>query len=121
MNKSNWAYGFALNHEGAGVGTIYYAEQYFDKEGIVNPASAEAYTSTEINTIKENAKNGNANYITDVPEQAVVGMNPLHTDKIYWYDEDNSSKILKSANPLILNVQNGELKDADGNLVASAM
>ena len=23
MNK-NWAYGFALNHEGAGVGTIYY-------------------------------------------------------------------------------------------------
>ena len=121
MNKSNWAYGFALNHEGAGVGTIYYVEKYFDREGIVNPASAEAYTSTEINTIKENAKNGSANYITDVPEKAVVGMNPLHTDKIYWYDEDNSSKILKSANPLILNAQNGELKDADGKIVATAM
>ena len=48
-------------------------------------------------------------------------MNPLHTDKIYWYDEANSSKILKSTNPLILNAQNGELKDEDGKIVATAM
>ena len=38
--NTKWTYGFALNHEGAGVGTIYYAEEYFDREGIVNPASA---------------------------------------------------------------------------------
>ena len=33
--KTNWAYGFALNHDGAGVGIIYYAAKYFDREGIV--------------------------------------------------------------------------------------
>lgn len=36
----NWAYGFNLNHEGAGVGTIYYSKKYFERNGIVNPANA---------------------------------------------------------------------------------
>ena len=54
--KSNWAYGFSLNHEGAGVGTIYYASTYFKREGIVNPASAEAYTTEEIDAIVATAK-----------------------------------------------------------------
>ena len=72
MNKlNNWAYGFALNHEGAGVGTIYYAERYFDKEGIVNPASAEAYTTEEINAIKAGAVEGATNYVSEIPKEAI--------------------------------------------------
>ena len=66
----NWAYGFALNHEGAGVGTIYYAAKYFDKEGIVNPASAEVYTDAEIKAIKDDAES----YEVEAPENALVAI-----------------------------------------------
>ena len=122
MNKlNNWAYGFALNHEGAGVGTIYYAERYFDKEGIVNPASAEAYTTEEINAIKDGAIEGAINYISEIPKEALIGMNVLNSDKTYWYDEEASAKILKSANPLILDKESGDMKDTEGNLVATAI
>ena len=48
----NWAYGFNLNHEGAGVGTIYYSKKYFERNGIVNPTNAVAYSAEEIDTIK---------------------------------------------------------------------
>ena len=118
---TNWAYGFKLNHEGAGVGTIYYVEKYFDKEGIVNPASAKPYTIDELSEIKNNAVKGNEVYIDNVPECATIGMNPLNTDKIFWYDEENGNKILKSSNPLGLDAENGEMKDMEGNVVAKAM
>ena len=120
MNK-NWAYGFALNHEGAGVGIIYYAAKYFEQENITNPASAEAYTTDEINAIKANAEKGEAGYSYDVPEGAVVGMNVLNTEKVFWYDSENSAKITACANPLGLDKATGEMKDMDGNVVASAM
>lgn len=120
-NLTNWAYGFTLNHETANVGTIYYAQKYFDKEGIVNPASAELYTTDEINKIKNSAIEGATNYTTNVPENALLGMNPLNTNKIYWYDELNSNKILKSTNPLILNDENGDMKDTEGNIIAKSM
>lgn len=119
--KTNWAYGFALNHEGAGVGTIYYAAKYFDREGIVNPASAEAYTSAEIEAIKNDAEGDSDKYIFDVPEIALVGMNVLNSDVIYWYDEDNSAKILASAAPLGLDRDTGSMLDQDGNVVAKAI
>ena len=45
----NWAYGFSLNHEGAGVGTIYYSAKYFERKGIVNPANGQLYSTEEIN------------------------------------------------------------------------
>ena len=122
MNKlNNWAYGFALNHEGAGVGTIYYAERYFDKEGIINPASAEAYTTEEINAIKTGAVEGATNYVSEIPKESLIGMNVLNSDKIYWYDEEDSAKILKSANPLILDRESGDMKNTEGNLVATAI
>ena len=122
MNKlNNWAYGFALNHEGAGVGTIYYAERYFDKEGIVNPASAEAYTTEEINAIKAGAIEGATNYVSEITKEALIGMNVLNSDKTYWYDEEASEKILKSANPLILDKESRNMKDTKGNLVATAI
>ena len=122
MNKlNNWAYGFALNHEVAGVGTIYYAERYFDKEGIINPASAEAYTTEEINAIKSGAVEGATNYVSEIPKESLIGMNVLNSDKIYWYEEEASAKILKSANPLILDKESGDMKDAEGNLVVTAI
>ena len=120
-NLNNWAYGFALNHEGAGVGTIYYASKYFDKEGIVNPASAEAYTTDEINKIKEGAVEGSTSYIENIPDNALVGMNPINTDKVYWYNDEESAKILKSTNPLLLDSENGDMKDTEGNIIAKAM
>lgn len=120
MNK-NWAYGFALNHEGAGVGTIYYAAKYFEQENITNPASAEAYTTEEINEIKANAEKGEAGYSYDVPEGVVIGMNVLNTDKVFWYDSENSAKITACANPLGLDKATGEMKDMEGNVIASAM
>lgn len=43
-------------------------------------------------------------YIFDVPEDAVIGMNVLGTEKTFWYDEENS----------------GEMKDQTGNVVATA-
>lgn len=118
---NNWAYGFALNHEGAGVGTIYYAAQYFEKENITNPASAEAYTTAEIDAIKDGAEKKADNYVYDVPENAIVGMNVLNSDKVYWYDEVNAGKITACANPLGLDAETGEMKDAEGNIIATAL
>ncbi len=64
----NWAYGFSLNHEGAGV-----------------------------------------------------GMNVLNTDKVFWYDEENSNKILASTDPLLLDKETGDMKTTSGEVVAKAM
>ena len=48
-------------------------------------------------------------------------MNPINTDKVYWYNDEESAKILKSTNPLLLNAENGDMKDTEGNIVAKAM
>lgn len=117
----NWAYGFSLNHEGAGVGTIYYSKEYFKREGIVNPANAQPYTIEEIDTIKNGAIEGATNYINNVPENALVGMNVLNTDKVFWYDEENSNKILASTDPLLLDKETGDMKTMSGEVVAKAM
>ena len=39
---TNWALKFALKHEGANVENIFYTANYFDLEGLTNPATAEA-------------------------------------------------------------------------------
>ena len=48
-------------------------------------------------------------------------MNVLNGDKTYWYDEEDSAKILKSSNPLILDKESGDMKDTEGNLAATAI
>ena len=116
-----WAYGFSLNHEGAGVGTIYYSKKYFEREGIVNPASAQPYTIDEIDTIKNGAIEGATNYTNNVPTNALVGMNVLNTDKVFWYDEENSNKILASTDPLLLDKETGDMKTMSGEVVAKAI
>jgi len=118
--QTNWAYGFSLNHDGAGVGTIYYSSTHFKKEGIVNPASAESYTDEEIDAIVSGAVKGSDKYVFDVPEGALIGMNVLGSEKIFWYDEENSGKIVASAAPLILDKDSGEMKDQTGVVVATA-
>ena len=117
----NWAYGFSLNHEGAGVGTIYYSKKYFEREGIVNPASAQPYTIEEIDTIKNGAIEGATNYTNNVPTNALVGMTVLNTDKVFWYDEENANKILASTDPLLLDKETGDMKTMSGEVVAKAM
>ena len=117
----NWAYGFSLNHEGAGVGTIYYSKKYFEREGIVNPASAQPYTIEEIDTIKNGAIEGATNYTNNVPTNALVGTNVLNTNKVFWYDEENSNKILASADPLLLDKETGDMKTMSVEVVAKAM
>ena len=47
--QKNWAYGVSIN----GVGTIFYSREYFTREGIVNPLTAEPYTKNEINAIEK--------------------------------------------------------------------
>ena len=117
----NWAYGFKLNHEGAGVGTIYYSEKYFTREGIVNPASAKPYSAEEINTIKNGATEEATNYTSNVPKNAVVGMNVLNSDKVFWYNEENSNIILASTDPLLLDKETGNMKNLNGDVVAKPM
>lgn len=48
-------------------------------------------------------------------------MNVLNTDKVFWYDEENSDKILASANPLLLDKETGDMKTTGGDIVAKAM
>jgi len=118
---NNWAYKFSLNHDGAGVGDIYYKEDYFKRENIVNPASGKPYTKEEIKVIVDNATEVNKSYIKDTPSNALIGISVINTSQVYWYDLDNSNKILSSANPLILNPENGTMFDTDNNLVASPL
>lgn len=116
-----WAYRFNLNHEGAGVGTIYYSKEYFEREGIVNPATAEPYTLEEIEKIKNEATEESENYVNTVPEGALIGMNVLNTEKVFWYDEENSNIILSFAETLILDRETGDMKTLAGEIKVKAM
>ncbi|MBR4163058.1 MAG: hypothetical protein IKR11_06000 [Solobacterium sp.] len=118
----NWAYKFAENAEPLNIKDIYYAAKYFDREGLVNPASSEAYTDAEITAIKNNAKEGNDSYCFDVKEGALLGLSACNTGKVFWYDEETGGKIVKSPAPFILDGETGDLKTMEGNtVVASAM
>ena len=116
----NWALKFALNHEGANVRTIYYTKKYFELEGLVNPASAEAYTDKELAAIRENAEKGSENYCYDVKENALIGMEAYNTGKLFWYDAENGKNIVSYAAPLILDGESVEMKTAEGKLVSVA-
>ena len=48
-------------------------------------------------------------------------MNVLNTDKVFWYDEENSNKILASTDPLLLDKETGDMKTMSGEVVAKAM
>ena len=117
---TNWALKFALNHEGANVRNIYYTAAYFDLEDLTNPANGEAYTDNELEAIKANAVKGNENYVFDIKEGALIGMESFNTGKTFWYDAENGKKITASAAPLLLDGETGEFKTTEGAVVAEA-
>lgn len=118
---TNWALKFALKHEGANVENIFYTANYFELDGLTNPATAEAYTDQEITAIKENAKEGNENYIFDVRDGALIGMEAFDTHKVFWYDAENGKKITASAAPLLLDGETGQFKTTEGETAAEAL
>ena len=103
-----WAYGVTIE----GVGTIYYACDYFAIDGIVNPLTAEPYTGEEIAAIVDGAAEGAEGYTFDVPEGAFLGMNG------FWYDAANTAAITSHADPLTMN-DAGVFSTADGIEVAT--
>ena len=117
----NWAFTFALNHEGANVRNIYYTANYFEMEGLTSPASGEAYTDEEIKTIKKYASEDNKNYLFEVKEGALIGMEAFNTGKTFWYDDENAKKIVSSAAPLLLDGDSGEMKTMEGTVAALPM
>lgn len=121
FNLYRWAYKYNLHHSEAGVGYIYYTNDYFNKENIVNPATTQLYTKLEIKNIRESADKNNSNYMFDVPDNAIIGLNVIDTNKIYWYDNLNARIITSSASPLKLDKNTGNVSDMSGNLVARPM
>ncbi len=115
---TNWALKFALNHEGANVRNIYYTAAYFDLEGLTNPATAEAYTDQEIAAIKANAVEGKENYVFNVKDGSLIGMEAFNTGKTFWYDAENGKKITSYAAPLLLDGETGEFKTTQGEVAA---
>ena len=117
----NWALTFALNHEGANVRNIYYTAGYFEMDHLTNPASGEAYTDDEITEIRKNASEENKNYLFEIKEGALIGMEAFNTGKVFWYDDENGKKIVSSAAPLLLVGDSGEMKTMEGTVAALPM
>ena len=106
--QKNWAYGVKIN----GIGTIFYGRDYFARDGIVNPVSANPYTKEEIKAIVENAADGAEGYTACLPENAVLGMNG------FWYDAAGAAAITSHADPLTQGAD-GVFKTAEGKEVAA--
>ena len=55
----NWAYcGITLNNEDLGIASVYYTAEYFTRESILNPLTAEPYTEEELAAIVDGAVAG---------------------------------------------------------------
>ena len=103
----NWAYGVSIR----GVGTIYYARAYFDRDGLVNPLTAAPYTGDELAAIARGAAEGAEGFVFELPEGAVLGMNG------FWYDAAGAVAITSHADPLTQGAD-GAFVTADGATVA---
>ncbi len=122
VSLTDWAYaGITLDSEDLGIGSVYYASGYFDRDGIINPLTVEAYTAEGLKAIVSGAVEDAEGYVSGIPAEAVVGVSTYETGIIYWYDAENAEKILASADALILNTENGELSNLAGEAVASAL
>lgn len=119
----NWAYrGITLNNEDLGIASVYYAAEYFTREGIVNPLTVEPYTEEELTEIVDGAVVGAEGYVVNVPADAVVGVSAFGMEgAICWFDEENAAKLLSSSDPLVLNTEARELSNLNGETVASAI
>ena len=119
----NWAYaGITLDSEDLGIASVYYAADYFTREGILNPLTVEPYTAEELTAIADGAVMGAEDYVTNVPADAVVGVSAYDSEgAICWFDEENEAKLLASSDPLVFSAETGELKNMDGEMVAAAI
>ncbi len=119
----NWAYcGITLNSEDLGIASVYYAAEYFTREGILNPLTVEPYTEEELGAIVDGAVAGAEGYVVNVPADAVVGVSAFGMEgAICWFDEENAAKLLSSSDPLVLNAETRELSNLNGEAVASAI
>ena len=113
--STSWAYaGITLD----GLGTIWYAADYFDIDDIVNPTAGEPYTEEELAAIIDSAVDGAEDYRFDVPEGALLGFAIADSDVIFWYDADNGAAITSHADPLSID-ESGVFTTADGETVAT--
>lgn len=119
----NWAYcGITLNSEDLGIASVYYTAEYFTRESILNPLTAEPYTEEELAAIVDGAVAGAEGYVVNVPAAAVVGVSAFGMEgAICWFDEENAAKLLASADALVLNAETRELSDLNGETVAAAI
>ena len=117
-----WAYG-AMPLNNGNVGTIYYASEYYQIEGIKNPTNPEyaPYTAEEIAAIVDGAVEGAKGYRFDVPAGALIGVTVADTDTIYWYGAEAAAAIVGHPDPLTLNAKTGEFVTADGEAVATPL
>lgn len=119
--ETTWAYaGITLDSEDYGVGTVYYASGYFSGEGLVNPATTEAYTEEELAAIEEGAAVDAEGY-TAAPADAALGVSVYGSDEVYWYDADAAEEIVSHSDALYLDAETGVLTDESGEVVAEAM
>lgn len=120
-----WAYALLpLNSEDAGVGTIFYAKDYFALEGIINPVTTEPFTAEEIAAIVDGAAEGAEGYRFDLPEGAMLGMSvygAAEDEQLFWYDAEAAAAIVSHADALVLNPDTGALTTAEGEEVALPM
>ena len=123
----NWAYaGISLNNEDYGVSSVYYPASHFQavlngELETVNPITVAPYTAEEVRTILSGAVESSEGYVSSVPEEAAIGLGIFGAEDIIWFDAENASAILSSADPLILNAETGEVNNLDGDVVATAI
>ena len=123
----NWAFaGITIDSKDLGIGSVYYCEDYYrlilnGELDTINPRTQKPYTAEGIQAILSGAVVGARGYVTGVPAEGWIGISVFDSNVIYWYDADNSSKILSSTDPLSLNATTGELSTLAGESVAVAL
>lgn len=104
--------GITLDSADYGIGSVYYAADYFTTDHI-NPMTVAPYTDEEIEAVLSGEGVG-------MPSWAVIGISVNGTDTIFFYGAEDAAKILASADPLKLNADNGEITTMDGTVVVPA-
>ncbi len=109
--EANWSYGIPIDSEARGIGTIYIAKDFFDAEGLTNPATGDAFSESEISAIRAGAKKGADDYRFDgMPGDAALGFSVYGDEtRIYWFDADGAAKILPHEDAFQLNAEDGSL------------
>lgn len=104
--------GITLDSADYGIGSVYYAAEYFTTDHI-NPMTVAPFTEEEITAVLSGEWIG-------MPSWAILGLSVNGTDTVFFYDAEDAAKILATADPLKLNAENGEVTTMDGTEVVAA-